>query len=350
MLKQIKSRIQLFRDVLRRRIGIILFDKKRMFQNKDVSRVLFVRWDSKIGDTVVSSFCFRELKKNGVQVDVITTESISALLLPLNVTDNIYLASKRPSYKELYSLSKKIGAVDLVVHFSKKLKMKDLFFLRLMNTNYIAGLDDEVDLVNLKWGKVTKSSHFSLKFEKVLDFLSVDSFDKEYSRWVRYNYPPEIRLFLEKHSDYVVLNPYGSGSSRKLNATNIDFIIKTINKINCTVDIIILLTPENIREVKEISDPYNNVFFYENTKSIFDSIAIVEKSKCVITVDTAITHIAKAYNKKTFCIYNPDMENFSEWGYSDMNNFFAKKVIPPDVNILDYALLQRQLYEFIREN
>lgn len=56
---------------------------------------------------------------------------------------------------------------DLVVHFSKQFKMKDLFIHRLA-PQHLAGLDDELSCVDIKLGHVCRGLHFADKFVHLL--------------------------------------------------------------------------------------------------------------------------------------------------------------------------------------
>ena len=69
--------------------------------------------------------------------------------------DQVFECGKRPSYRELFNLAKKIGHVDLVIHFTKAMKMKDLFFLNHLNPCGVASLDDEPARVDIKLYKKT---------------------------------------------------------------------------------------------------------------------------------------------------------------------------------------------------
>ncbi|MBF4249092.1 lipopolysaccharide heptosyltransferase family protein, partial [Vibrio anguillarum] len=66
--------------------------------------------------------------------------------------------------------------------------------------------------------------------------------------------------------------------------------------------------------------------------SIYDAIAIVDKAKLVVSVDTSIVHVASGFNKPQIAIYKQDKVNFSNWhpnsehanviiAITDINNF-----------------------------
>ena len=63
-MKKIVGRLQLFRDQIRRKVGVLLFDRQAAKPElKKIKNILVIRWDAKLGDSYISSFFFREIKK-----------------------------------------------------------------------------------------------------------------------------------------------------------------------------------------------------------------------------------------------------------------------------------------------
>lgn len=59
------KKLQSWRDIIRRKIGIVLFDRpitNSLYEQRGAT--VFVRWDAKLGDAIVSSWVAREIKKN----------------------------------------------------------------------------------------------------------------------------------------------------------------------------------------------------------------------------------------------------------------------------------------------
>lgn len=219
MLKKWISSIQLARDIWRRKLGFFLFDRAaEKFELKDdIKRIVLVRWDAKWGDSIVSSFVFREWRKAypGIKIDVITTPNMSGLFKDYFSADHVYEVKKRPSYGELKILSSEIGHVDLLVHLSKALKMKDLYFMSKVQANFIAGLDDQVKLVNLKLGRITKNKHFSDKYKMLLEHTGVQQVCSDYIVPENESSAINVGQFLSAISGpLLVFNPYGSGGAR----------------------------------------------------------------------------------------------------------------------------------------
>ena len=59
-----------------RRIGKNVLDKKKIkadLKFENIKKILFIRYDGKIGDYIVSSFIYREIKKQrpDIQIDIV---------------------------------------------------------------------------------------------------------------------------------------------------------------------------------------------------------------------------------------------------------------------------------------
>lgn len=333
MLKKWSSSLQSARDVWRRKLGLFLFDKKKsgVELTAPLKRVVLVRWDAKIGDSIVSSFVFREWRKTypNIIIDVITTPSMVRFFKEYLGADNVYEINKRPKYKALKKLAFDIGEADLLVHLSKSLKMKDLYFMSKSNVRLIAGVDDDVNMINVKLGCLTKNKHYAEKFKELLNITGVKDVDASYI--IPFNKVSQCSVddFLKKIKPPIVsFNPYGNGKSRQFNVEKINDIIRHILTIRSDVNIILLTSPDKKEEVFKICSKQDRVFFYEEAKTIDDTISIIRRSQWVVSVDTATTHIAIGENKPLLAFYNPDHENFNEWGYERDNviNFFSNDV------------------------
>ena len=337
MLKNWITSLQLARDVWRRRLGLFLFDREaKPFElSSDLKRVVLVRWDAKWGDAIVSSFIFREWRKTypNIKIEVITTSNMSGLFKDHFGADHVYEVKKRPSYGELKELASEIGNVDLLVHLSKSLKMKDLYFMSKVRAGTIAGLDDQVQLINLKLGQLTKNQHFSAKYKALIESTGVKNPCTDYIVPENELSAINVNQFLSKvSSTLVVFNPYGSGSSRQLNKDTIVNFITAIKSERNNINIILLTVPDKKEEVALICEKHSNVYFYADCTSIYDSIEIMRHADYIVSVDTATVHIATGLQKPLLALYNPDEENYKEW---HPNNSSIKVVFSKNTSMLD---------------
>lgn len=355
MFKKWISSLQLARDIWRRKLGVWLFDRQNsdVKLNSPLKRVVLVRWDAKWGDSIVSSFVFREWRRAfpGICIDVITTPNMSALFKEHFGADHVYEIRKRPGYGELRSLAAHLGEMDLLVHLSKTLKMKDLFFMSRVKAKVIAGLDDDLGLINLKLGYETHGKHFSEKFKRLLERTGAAVEDGSYLVPNSKESQFKVDKFLEEiEKPFLVFNPYGSGQARQLNKDKINDVIRVVSDLSKGINIVVLVTPDKKEEVAAIVKGFDNVFYYPDSQSIYDSIAIMRRAEWVISVDTATVHIANGLGKKLLSIYNPDKENFLEWGpLNGRYSMFSNSSGNDGVNTLDFNEQIDMIEEFLCE-
>ncbi|MGF1691617.1 glycosyltransferase family 9 protein [Photobacterium kagoshimensis] len=347
--KNIIHKIRLGRDLLRRRIGLWLFDKKTVpvFQKKELKEIVVVRWDAKIGDSIVSSFFFREIKKifPNVKVSVITTPEMQEMYKKDFLVDNVYLSKKRPSYSDLNELARKTKNADLVVHLSKILKMKDLFFLSRFKNANIAGLDDSVNLVDLKLGKSTAGEHFSYKYKKLINAYSDSNVSEEYIIPSRSDIYDRLSSQIKCDKKLIAINPYGSSTVRRLSNDSIREILKLLQENIHDFKVVFICAPQDRVNLKVIVDEYPNLCLDgEFGDSIYHAIELVRLADYVITVDTSIVHIASGLNKHLLSLYNPNMINHKEWSPKSEKNVTLFS-LQNDINSLDESEIGKVICE-----
>lgn len=120
----------------------------------------------------------------------------------------------------------------------------------------------------------------------------------------------EILINRENLKDYLIFNPFASRNSRSLSVKkSVDILKKLKNDgFNC----IFILPPyiKNKDMWKSELESFSRVFCVD---SIQDSICLIEKSRGVISVDTAIIHIASAYNIPTIGLFKETHLEYKLW-------------------------------------
>jgi ADP-heptose:LPS heptosyltransferase len=308
------KKLQSWRDIIRRKIGIVLFDRSlKSISNKD-GAIVFVRWDAKLGDAIVSSWVAREIKKQfpGKRVVAITTPEMRSLFKNQFLFDEVHSIPKRPSYAALASLARDIGDVEYLVHLTNEMKMKDIFFISRLSVKNVIGIDDKIKCVNIKIGHLTNNIHFSQKFALAVNKMGVDNPDTNYI----------VPEYLEDESSVksswpdnptICFNPYGSGSSRSFNDEKIIEMLSIIlRKPGCNV---CLLYPpikkieieNNIRKVPDILR--ERVITHDSSHSLGVLFSQIKNCIGIVSVDTATVHIAVGLKKPILGIYN---DNFGK--------------------------------------
>lgn len=103
--------------------------------------------------------------------------------------------------------------------------------------------------------------------------------------------------------------------------------------------------PDKKDEVALICERYNNVHFYADSRSVYDSIEIMRQADYIFSVDTATVHIATGLQKPLLALYNPDEENYKEWHPNNKlsDSIFAQKNNPPNINFFDKSSFKEKI-------
>ncbi|MEI8672086.1 glycosyltransferase family 9 protein [Vibrio sp. SA48] len=334
----IVSRLQRFRDVVRRQLGVWLFDKKKVinFDLVNTKSILFIRNDAKLGDAIVSSGVLQKLKKYRpeIKIKVLTTSAMAPLFEEHFGVDQVVHLSKRPSYSEMEDVCEQVGPVDVVVSLNLDMKMKDIYLLNKLKSKINIGLDPDLKLINLNISNDIGNMHYADKFNYITTLLGITEPAENYIVPLVPSSMKKAQLFLNENniSEFVLINPFGSGNERKLNKDSVNKIISAIKEWDKSLSVVLLSAPDTRELLDSMFLTTTSIRHFDQSDSIYDAIAIVEKAKLVVSVDTSIVHIASGFNKKQITIYKQDKVNFSNWhpnseyanviiAITDINNF-----------------------------
>lgn len=310
-MKKVIGKLHLFRDQIRRKLGMLFFDRERLAADLSrVQHILVVRWDAKLGDSYISSFFFREIKKlPNVRVTVITTPELKDLYLEGFKADTVLTMKKRPSYKDLKRIANEIAAVDLVVHLTEYMKMKDLYFLSQLDAPNVAAMDDEIKRVNIKMAQQTKDMLFHDKYVHLLKLLTVPDIDDGYII-------PYRKEITEGRKQYdLVFNFFGSTEHKSVAVARASTTLKKVIEHYPNLNVGLLSSPNTLNKAQLIENSVNNsgVVVIDNVNTINDAVNVIADAKVVISVDTSIVHIAAGLKKPNLAIYPKLQGVFNPW-------------------------------------
>ncbi|ASA55944.1 glycosyltransferase family 9 protein [Vibrio gazogenes] len=336
-------KFQTFRDAIRQKLGLFLFDREKEthFDLTKTKSILFIRNDAKIGDAIVSSGVISKIKKfrPDIRIIVMTNPSMRELFESgFGVNDFIYL-NKRPTYSEIRKVCQELGEIDVSVSLNHNMKMKDIYLHRCIKSKINIGLDSKVKLINKNISDDINDKHYSLKFDFIAKCIGIDKPLEPYVVPLDKNSESKIEQFIAtcNISKYILFNPFGSGSTRKLDRINIINIIHILSIHYPSCQFILLSSPGTRDEINRMKVHDNKkVFHFEDSESIYDAISIVAHAELVVTVDTSIVHIASGLGKKQIAIYKDDAENYRNWG---PNSETAQSVFTSenDINEIDLS-------------
>lgn len=269
-----------------------------------IKHVLVINWNGKIGDAIVSSFFYREIRKiNGILITVITTEQLKSLYSEHYYVDNVLVVSKKLSYFELFKISTKLKDVDTIIPLMGLLNTKDLFFISRLKPNNLFTLDENLGFCNVK---IAKNLLIHEVYSSILKQLGVENIVDEYI-------VPVIGKNINNYD--IIFNPFASRVDKSLPIDKSVNILKLLFSNFQDKTIGILSTAETYKVAQDIVKRLDNknILVIKNINSFYDAINVIDSSKVIISVDTSIVHIAVGLNKKLISIYYKPSNLFNSW-------------------------------------
>jgi len=368
MIRKLNRLFQDFFRPLRLGIGKKIWDRKNK-KNLDlikeeqvdmskVKSIIFLRYDGKIGDMVINTLMFREIKKSfpNIKISVVARGAAIDIIKYNPYVNSIYKYEKGKESELAAEIAKE--NYDVLVDFSEMLRVNQMKFINQCKAKVNIGLDKEewelFDISITENREYRNNEHITERYGAYLKKLGIKNFHNKYDIFLEKN-KEEIDL-----NEGIVLNPYGASKHKHFNNETLKFIIKILNSLNKKV--ILIYSPDKYKELQEFQKNNQDlkVHLPDNIKSILDSAEIIKKSEGVITPDTSIVHIASAFNKKIISVYPPKGGKYKVdhlvWGPLNPNNkiLFCKDSVgigeEIDINTFNKEEMRKRIIKFLGED
>jgi len=283
------------------------------------TKVLFIRYDGKIGDFFVSSFVYRELKRAypGITLHMVINEKLLPVVKKNRFIDE-YFVMKGRSYYEIIQTAKKLKQqqYDVLIDLTPGLRNRDLLFIRLVAAAINVGYNKAGYAIFNEFLQPVKD-HTSRLYRQLLEKLGVTDIDATYDINDDDDAEQKIQAFFTRNNiqKAVALNFFGASRSRNFDESTALAITKLVLQYYPGYAVILLTFPQVAGFTKRIIELCNSplVTHFEDTKSIYDTIAIIKRAQLLISPDTAVVHIAGHFNVPMIAFYSDEEVNFTLW-------------------------------------
>ena len=320
MIRKLNRIFQNYMREKRLKIGKYIWDRKEktkiiegdnFLENNNIKSILFLRYDGKIGDMVVNSLMFREIKKvyPNIKIGVVTRGAAIDIIKDNPNVDKIYEYHKdRKKIKDL-ALMIKEEKYDLLIDFSEMLRVNQMMLINLCRARFNMGLDRKewklFDL-SIESGKDFKwTEHITNRYLAYLVRLGLkrENIDISYDIYLKEEKKYKDFFNKIKESKKLILNPYGASKHKSFSVETLEKIINYLQDKN--IAIILVYFGDKYKELEFLEKKYSSVYIPKNIASILDTTFLISTSNYVISPDTSIVHIASALNKKILTVYPP---------------------------------------------
>ena len=319
----IKKINRIFQDYMREKrlkIGKYIWDRKEkvkivegdnFLKDNNIKSILFLRYDGKIGDMIVNSLMFHEIKKvyPDIKIGVVARGAAVDIIRENPNVDKIYEYYKdRKKIKDL-ALKIKEEKYDLIIDFSEMLRVNQMMLINLCGARINIGLDRKdwklFDL-SIESGKDFKwTEHITNRYLAYLVKLGLkkENIDISYDIYLKNEKKYEAFFNKIKENKKIILNPYGASKHKSFNIETLENIITCLKDKD--IAIILVYFGDKYKELEFLEKKYKYVYIPKKIESILDTAILIKKSDYVISPDTSIVHIASAFNKKMITVYPP---------------------------------------------
>ena len=305
-----------------------------------IKKLLFLRYDGKIGDYIVTSWIYREIKKQrpDIEIDIVGISKNEKLFLN-NKNVNRFYKLKKSKKPFMYFLAKKLRAenYDVMIDPTEHLRKRDIFFIKNIKAKVVFGYDkEEINIFDKNIGN--NSKRMKEVYAEILEQLGFSNLNMDYEIPLDKEAEEKVDKYLEKKKidNYIVVNFFGAAKNKKINNENAIKLIDVLHMKYKDKKIIILDSPSDRKALDNIlKNVLDNerVYFYPNS-TIFEAIEIIKKSILVVSPDTAIIHIADGFDKKIISFYKNEKITYDKWKISEDNeiHFYEN-----NINELDFS-------------
>lgn len=269
--------------------------------SKSPRKILFFRFDSRIGDSVVHSFFLRELKKlfPAAQLTVATFAPNEQFFENRPYVDKVKVLPPLPSAHRpadyldlsvLYSLLRMLvhtytGGYDFVIVNPVLATARNRFYSRL--------------LAHAVCPRFDYTRHITHSYEQLLRHLGAVHIDTSYPNLLEAPHHAYARQFLQQQGlqpgQFWVVNPVGSMPCKTLGAEQLHALLEIFHQ----------------KQIPVLLLDYKNQFAHVSERrctasSILNVWAVLAQAGGVVSVDTGIVHLADTCQKPMLVLYAHD--------------------------------------------
>jgi ADP-heptose:LPS heptosyltransferase len=302
------------------------FTRKKIsnFQISNAKKILFLRYD-RIGDMIITTPVFRELKRVYPQIEISVLASKSNQLVLKNnpYIKNVYLNHKNNFLSDLWTLFYlRKNNFDVCIEFDHSVIPHAIFRLIVIKPKLVISVEKKgrygVKGSQLKlydyYTQKESNSHFRDIWLETLSPFSVQPNSNNYDLFTTHSQNLLAKEFVNQfHNSFLIgINLEGAVKGKKINYEDLERISVSLYQKYKDIQIIILSTPNNFHNVKDHVKGMGLEYVTTSykTKTILDVSALISHLDFIITPDTSIVHIASNYNKPIVSIHENNNDSY----------------------------------------
>jgi len=338
--------------------------RKKTVENFDISsvkKVLFLRYD-RIGDMIITTPVFRELKKNrsDIEISVLASKTNFDVIKHNPYVDKIYINHKHNFLSDLLVLFKiRKRKIDVCVEFDHSVVPHAIFRLNIIKPKFIISVQKDgryglkgSDLKLYDFYTPTISGeHASERWMHTLKPIGVETNNLNYDVFISKTNEIKALDFIEKIYSKLKIgfNFEGAVNGKKISNNKFVKFCNSVNKRFPNASIIVICLPEKIIQMQKLikKECLNSVLVSYPTSSILDVAALISKLDIVVSPDTSIVHIASAFNIPVISIHENNNNSYSLFAPKSSISYTIFSDSMNSIENFDIGLVLKNLYKVI---
>ena len=329
----------------------ILTNKKKVnFDIKKSKKVLILKYD-RIGDMVVTTPIFRELKKAfpEISISVLASQINKDVIRNNPYIDEIYTNYKNSIFSDLPTLLRlKKKRFDVCIELEHSVIPHAIFRLKIINPKKIISIHKDgrygVNGYEIKlydyFTEKDKNNHFGKIWLDTLSFFDIKPNSTKYDFFLSKMETYKAQNFIVALGKKIKIgiNTQGSFPEKSIKNEELREICTGLHKYFSNIEIVILTTPSQQAEKKHFIKTLGCDFVRCSypTKTINDVAALIQKLDIIISPDTSIVHIAASFDIPVISIHENNRDSYRLWAPTSTLNktIFAESTY----GILNYSV------------
>ncbi len=318
-IRELNRKKNLYLRRLKAKAGKLLFDRKNKnrftpSQLKTFKKILFLRNDNKIGDMIVNTLAFRELKKQlpHAKIYVLAGKASAKIIENNRNVSGIFTCRKKFLDTLTTGLKLRKKHFDLYIDLDRENTFLTHLLLFLIKPRFAFGFNKkDFNSYNITAPLAFDENHITAWHCAMFKALRLEKPQINYDLFVPNSLKKEVQKQLNKlpkTKGFIALNAFASSKHRCLSALQIRQLAESLPQYN-----FILIGPnDKAGELKNAAGCKN--IFTAPQGDIFTSFAVIAVTDLLITPDTCFVHASAALDKKQISIYKQsDKSNQTIW-------------------------------------
>lgn len=301
--------------------------KNKPLHLNNIHKVLVLKYD-RIGDMVVATPIFRELKKKypSISISVLASKSNKDVIKYNPYIDNIYINYKNNLLNDLSSLLRlRKENFDVCIELEHSVIPHAILRLKIIKPKKVISIHkdgrygvrgDELQLYDF-YTKKDKKGHFGKIWLDTLNFFQVKLPSSKYDIFLSDKERNKAKKFVSNISSKIKIgiNLEGSFKEKQIRPKELQQICAGIYGSYQDIQIVILTTPDKLEKTNKIISKMGFDFVTPSyaTETILDVSALIEQLDLIITPDTSIVHVASAFDKPIISIHENNKDSYRLW-------------------------------------